>query len=59
LASASAGIEDTDDDDDDDDVVWIQWPLSDESEAVGYRDAGDRSIEEVDGELMNVGKRPA
>jgi hypothetical protein len=48
LASASAGIEDTDDDDD---VVWIQWPLSDESEAVGYGDAGVRSIEEVDGEL--------
>jgi hypothetical protein len=46
-STSTKGIEDTDDD-----VLWIQWPSSDELEAVGHRDAGDRSIdrsiEEVD-----------
>jgi hypothetical protein len=39
-STSTEGIEDTDDD-----VLWIQWPASDESEAVGHGDASDRSID--------------
>jgi hypothetical protein len=52
-STSTEGIEDTDDD-----VLWIQWPASDESEAVGHGDASDRSIDQfgsidkVDGWLL-------
>ena len=39
-STLTEGIEDTDND-----VLWIQWPASDESEAVGHGDASDRSID--------------
>jgi hypothetical protein len=52
-STSTEGIEDTDDD-----VLWIQWPASDESEAVGHGDANasdrsiDQSINKVDGWLL-------
>jgi hypothetical protein len=39
-STSTEGIEDNDDD-----VLRIQWPASDESEAVGHGDASDRSID--------------
>jgi hypothetical protein len=49
LTCSTEGKEDIDDD-----VVWIQWPSSDESGAVGHGDAGDRSIDRSK-KLMVVG----